>query len=255
MEAIRFVLEGVGATFKRPHINSINQTYSHIHKVALLGIFGAILGYGGHIQYAEEIKALPKKRKEKVLPNSPFPEFYNKLKGLQIAIVPFSPKFAKQTEHKVETTGFFNDGFSFMLKEDFLINPKWEIYVSQGDVEEYIYTSLKDALLRGESHYETYLGRNHYPAVWSDVEVRQLNEVLYPEHIDSLFPSESFEIEDSFDIETDWYRYSEYMPVKYRPYLNHYIEKELSWTNEEISPIENVSSMIYESENRFLCFL
>ena len=49
MEAVKFTLSGRNAFFKKPEVNAYYYfTYSHIHKVALLGIFGAILGYGGY---------------------------------------------------------------------------------------------------------------------------------------------------------------------------------------------------------------
>ena len=51
MEAVKFTLSGRNAFFKKPEVNAYYYfTYSHIHKVALLGIFGAILGYGGYAQ-------------------------------------------------------------------------------------------------------------------------------------------------------------------------------------------------------------
>ena len=51
MKAIRFTLSGKNAFFKKPEVNSYYYfSYGQIHKVALLGIFGAILGYGGYAQ-------------------------------------------------------------------------------------------------------------------------------------------------------------------------------------------------------------
>ena len=51
MKTLRFTLSGKTAFFKKPEVNSyVYFTYGNIHKVALLGIFGAILGYGGYTQ-------------------------------------------------------------------------------------------------------------------------------------------------------------------------------------------------------------
>ena len=48
MQALKFRLKGKHAFFKIPAVNSYYYfTYAQIHKVALLGIFGAILGYDG----------------------------------------------------------------------------------------------------------------------------------------------------------------------------------------------------------------
>lgn len=44
MEAIKFTLSGRNAFFKKPEVNAVHYyTYGQIHKVALLGMFGAIL--------------------------------------------------------------------------------------------------------------------------------------------------------------------------------------------------------------------
>ena len=49
MKVLGFTLSGKTAFFKNPEVNSyVYFTYGNIHKIALLGIFGAILGYGGH---------------------------------------------------------------------------------------------------------------------------------------------------------------------------------------------------------------
>lgn len=49
MQALKFTLSGKTAFFKRPEVNTYYYfTFGNIHKVALLGIFGAILGYQGY---------------------------------------------------------------------------------------------------------------------------------------------------------------------------------------------------------------
>ena len=61
MEALKFTLSGNGAFFKDNVINTVYLTYGNIHRVALLGMFGAILGYGG---YGKQNDMLNKKRKK-----------------------------------------------------------------------------------------------------------------------------------------------------------------------------------------------
>lgn len=49
MQALKFTLSGKTAFFRRPEVNTYYYfTFGNIHKVALLGIFGAILGYQGY---------------------------------------------------------------------------------------------------------------------------------------------------------------------------------------------------------------
>ena len=49
METLKFTLAGQNAFFKKPDVNEYCYfTYGHIHKVALLGMLGAIAGYKGY---------------------------------------------------------------------------------------------------------------------------------------------------------------------------------------------------------------
>ena len=49
MEILKFRLKGKNAFFKVPEVNTYYYfTYGNIHKVALLGMFGAIMGYQGY---------------------------------------------------------------------------------------------------------------------------------------------------------------------------------------------------------------
>lgn len=64
--ALKFTLSGKTAFFKRPEVNTYYYfTFGNIHKVALLGMFGAILGYQGYNNTKE------------------LPEFYRKLKDVK----------------------------------------------------------------------------------------------------------------------------------------------------------------------------
>lgn len=87
MKALKFILSGKTAFFKVPMVNSVCYfTYGNIHKPALLGMFGAILGYKG---YGYEI--------------TDFPEYYEKLKDVKISIVPNSEN------------GYFNKKFQQLI--------------------------------------------------------------------------------------------------------------------------------------------
>ena len=106
MKALCFTLKGKTAFFKKPEVNSyVYFTYGNIHKIALLGVFGAILGYGGYTkQYNKEGRT--KKVQESL------PEFYENLNGLKVAVCPnaergFIPK-------KIQT---FNNSVGYASKE------------------------------------------------------------------------------------------------------------------------------------------
>ena len=81
MKAIRFTLKGKTAFYKMPEVNSYYYfSYGNIHKPALLGMLGAIVGYAGYQQshFQEEYYKF----------NDGFPEYYHRLKDLQVSIVP-----------------------------------------------------------------------------------------------------------------------------------------------------------------------
>ena len=101
MKALKFILSGKTAFFKVPMVNSVCYfTYGNIHKPALLGMFGAILGYKG---YGYEI--------------TNFPEYYEKLKDVKISIVPNSENgyFNKKFQQ-------FNNSVGYASQEHLIYN-------------------------------------------------------------------------------------------------------------------------------------
>ena len=64
MEILKFKLSGKSAFFKKPEVNTYYYfTYGNIHRVALLGILGAILGYKGYSQMQDILSNKKKKGK------------------------------------------------------------------------------------------------------------------------------------------------------------------------------------------------
>lgn len=54
MKVLRFTLSGKQAFFKKPEVNKYYYfTYGHIHRVALLGLLGAVMGYSGYAQIGQ----------------------------------------------------------------------------------------------------------------------------------------------------------------------------------------------------------
>lgn len=86
MQALKFTLSGKTAFFKRPEVNTYYYyTFGNIHKVALLGMFGAILGYHGYNNTIE------------------LPEFYQKLKDIKISILPQNKRVIFQRKFNIIT--------------------------------------------------------------------------------------------------------------------------------------------------------
>ena len=89
MEILKFKLSGKSAFFKKPEVNTYCYfTYGNIHRIALLGILGAILGYKGYSQMKDILSI-----KEEIDLKPAYPEFYEKLKELKIAILPKKYRF------------------------------------------------------------------------------------------------------------------------------------------------------------------
>ena len=124
MKALKFTLSGNSAFFKDNVINTVYLTYGNIHRVALLGMFGAILGYGG---YSKQNDMLKKKNKKM----SDYPEFYEKLKDIKISIVSNGKNgyFNKKLQTFNNSVGYASkeEGGNLIVKQFWLENPSWDI--------------------------------------------------------------------------------------------------------------------------------
>jgi CRISPR-associated protein Cas5h len=125
MKAISFKLSGKTACFRKPDVNVYTYfTYNNIHKPALLGLLGAIIGLGGYTQLHDENEQL-KKAKQPL--NDKYPEFYEKLQNLKVSIVPLAPNgyFSKKIQTFNNSVGYasFEQGGNLVVREQWLENP------------------------------------------------------------------------------------------------------------------------------------
>ncbi len=173
MEAVKFELSGKTAFFKKPDVNSyIYFTYSNIHKIAILGVLGSILGLEGYAFQQDK----------------DYPDFYSKLSDMLISIVPknkegFIPKKVQTFNNSV---GYASkeQGGNLIVKEQWLENPKWNIYIL---LDDHLYVNeLKDRLLNNRYEYIPYLGKNDHPALIDNVEIATLELKDKFSKIDSL---------------------------------------------------------------------
>lgn len=233
MEILKFKLSGQGASFTRPHFNSIISSYSHIHKVALLGMLGAIIG-------------IEKEKNERV----GLPKFYKELNSLKISIVPNKRKFFTTNDFVVESTGFCNDGSNYLANYQTLLNPCWDIYIMKNDNKHY--ENIKEKLIKKEAVYPPYLGRNHWIANISEVEVLKgvITKDIY--QIDSLFIKEDIQTEENDDFLIKRIYFKEFMPVGFHEVLEQYEEKPLVYTNDIV--IKSAVDLI-DCNGRILYFI
>lgn len=260
MKILKFTLSGETGFFKKPDVNTyLYFTYGNIHKVALLGIFGAILGYKGYNQ--TKISKPSKKTKEKSIV---FPEFYEKLKDIKLSIVPNNEKgfIKKKVQVFNNSVGYASkeQGGNLIVKEQWLENPSWDIYVLVNNNES---ENIADYILNNKCVYAPYLGKNdHYANINNAVLIdeNQIKEVINPDKIHSLCPKNLFEIDmmiDEFDDFSDDeiienFKYEEQLPIGLDETTNMYILETLMYTNMKL--INKNDTSIYSIENKNIVF-
>ncbi|MBN7771880.1 type I-B CRISPR-associated protein Cas5b [Clostridium aminobutyricum] len=247
MNVLKFTLSGKTAFFKKPDVNSYFYfTYGHIHKIALLGIFGAIMGYGGYNQQVRNGNAV-------------YPEFYEKLREIKISIVPkeavneaYQPAVPRRNDRqkgyfnkKVQifnnTVGYANADGNLIVKEQWLENPCWDIYlILQGEVEE----EIAKRIINSRATYIPYLGKNDHPAKISHAEIVEMELISLDQSfcMDSLYLKDCFKIclEDDdklFDMDEDieiTFKYEERLPVELEEATNQYITAPFAYTNSKV---------------------
>lgn len=177
MEILKFTLSGRNACFRKPEVNSyVYFTYGNIHKVALLGMFGAILGYGGYTQ----MRGFARDDRQKHLSQS-FPEFYERLRELKVSILPLSGckgVIPKKIQNFNNSVGYASreQGGNLVVKEQWLEKPAWEICVLIDSAEA---EKVKNAVCNHTCVYYPYLGKNDHPADITEVTLEETKECVF----------------------------------------------------------------------------
>ncbi len=228
VQAISMTLSGRLAFFKKPDVN-INTyfTYNNIHKVALLGMLGAILGLKGYRN--NEMFGIEQTK---------YPEFYEKLSPLKVSIVPNSERgyFSKKIQYFNNSVGYASneEGGNLMVYEQWLENPGWTIYLlNDGSISDELWDKLADYLLNGKTVYVPYLGKNDFHADISQVAAVDLQPCFSSGFIHSLFIGELDDINEDevSDPEALPFIFTEYAPIGMEEYHNFYILKRTIYTN------------------------
>jgi len=260
MKAISFRLSGKSACFRKPDVNQYAYfTYNNIHKPALLGLFGAILGYGGHIQLHNENREIEQKNKsikkkaDKKLLNDGYPEFYEKLKELKISIMPLAPHgyFSKKIQVFNNSVGYASkeEGGNLIVREQWLENPAWQIMILDDSSDEY--RLFKKYLLAKKAVFIPYLGKNDHIANIDDVKELKLSDKLFDidgeYYIDSLFiDTNSYEYHRESDDAP--YMFKEVFPMRLQEKYHFYEYESVVFTNFEPS-ITPKDTYCYEDKN------
>jgi CRISPR-associated protein Cas5h len=140
---------------KKPDTNEpVYLTFNMLHKPALLGILGAIIGESGF--------------KEKGV----LPDYYLKLNVLKVGIQPLRHEhgnFQKTTITYNNTTGMASkeQGGNLMVSEQTLVAPSFRCYLLL-DKKNEIHEKLNDNLSKYHAEYLPYLGKNEFSVWWEN---------------------------------------------------------------------------------------
>lgn len=238
MNVLKFTLSGRQAFFKKPEVNSYFYfTYGQIHKPALLGILGAIMGYSGYNSMCEKDR---------------YPEYYEKLMNLKISVSPAAPKgyFRKKVIEFNNSVGYASkeQGGNLIVREQWLENPSWNIYLLLDGNEAEQITQMITA---GNCIYIPYLGKNDHIADISDICVLEGLSEKQPQKIDSLFPKELIRVDrEDWDVENP-FKYEESLPLSLEEETNLYEMKSFVYTN---MPVVELETDVYKIEDKNIVF-
>lgn len=253
-ETIKFDLTANMAIIKKPESNETYYTYHFPHKIMLLGMLGAIIGLNGYNYYA-----LKKQLGEEV---NELPEFYYKLKKLKISIIPKIEN--KNFKQKIQTfnnsVGYASkeEGNNLVVKEQWLENPYWQVYILQDDSEEY--NKIKNYLVNQKCEYIPYIGKNDHFADIKNIEIKNVNLIHNSSHIDSIFNKEilenhvqSFEELFAFDFNTpEQYEYKEILPTILNEKIGYTGFKSFLFTNKKIQVKNEIQ--LYQVEDKIIYY-
>lgn len=236
--------------FRKPDTNNtINLSYNMIHKPAILGLMGAILGLEGY-------------RKKGVLP-----AYYLKLKDLKIAIEPLNHdkgNFAKTQIKYTNTVGYANKGSNFLTEELTLIQPAYRIYLLLDDSNE-LHLRLLQNLSEVKTEFIPYFGKNEFTAWWTKTSFRTyaFEEKVMKENdgvrIKSLFvkamrvkENKEESLIDYLSIGNDGaessYIYFERLPREFDEVLMQYKLEDFAYTNYLIKNTQTLDDFYYLKE-------
>lgn len=156
--------------------DGISLTYNMLHRPALLGILGAIIGLGGYTQAKEASDRLPKQNRKRPLV---LPAYYTLLKHIRLAIQPLAPDggvgefrgtFQKTVVEYNNAVGYANtDGGTLQIREQTLIKPAYRVYLLLNEENEHE-NKLLAYLREYRCEFIPYFGKNDCGLWWENVQ-------------------------------------------------------------------------------------
>ena len=220
---LRFRLSGAGACFRIPDTAKTRYfTYPHIHRPALLGLFGAIAGLGGYAAAARQGKNRPV-----------FPEYYSRFSDLHFAVCPKGSaagngNFPKSLHIFNNSTGLASGeaGGILQFEEQILEKPEWEIVLLLDCPEA---EKIASMITGGECVFVPYLGKNDFPAEISDA-VTEEAETAESAAVCSLRSEGTYSTEES----PCSYEYAARLPYELDEKTNLYCHRNYIYSDETV---------------------
>ena len=235
--------------FRKPDVNSgINLSYNMLHKPALLGILGAIIGLEGYKKLGE------------------LPEYYQKLKDLKVGIEPLEDfhergNFKKTVIKYSNTIGYANKGTNYLTEEATLIKPAYRVYLLL-ELENKDQEKLYDYLRDGKAEYLPYFGKNEFSAWWEKEDVKeydfekveeiekdfQINSIFYKE--DESVRQNKVSVSKGFSFlklnkSTPSFSYFERLPMKFNEELFQYELGNFAFTNFKLESTTKIKTLYH----------
>lgn len=263
---ISFTIKAEKGFFKKPDINDFFYlTYNMLHKPAILGILGAIVGLEGY-------------KKNEVLP-----EYYIKLKDIPIGIKPIGDEkgnFEKSIIYYTNTTGHANEGekksgekepgATLQIKEQTLIEPSYEIFLLL-DMKDKNQKKIYENIYNQKAEYLPYLGKNDYSLWWDKDHVKEYEWQEIDKHeeafsILTFFIKEKASLEnikENSDSEFDLFdftnigneasfAYFENLPVAFDEELFQYSYKNIVYTNFKIDKSASLKNIFHIGSRQYV---
>lgn len=251
------------AFFKNPQfngeINSKQYSFDCIHKISIMGILGRIIGLKG-LKNSENM----------------FPEFYEKLKGIEIGIKIINP-IRKIWETTNSSSALFSkeSGGNLTIKRELLVKPKYRIYLKlnlENKIDNIIYDSLKKNKIPYFGYI--YFGRSKFKIIKNNfTEYNYTKQDNFSGNVETIFKS-SYEIEKTildntekdsiYNVgyifeknSTDKYERNISIPTKlknlYKKEIGYESFDEFTLTNKKVIINETKDENIYKIDDYAIC--
>ena len=250
---------------KKPDTNDpIYLTFNMLHKPALIGIFGAILGLGGFSESKKEEKKC--KKGEATNNEELLPEYYKLLNSLKVGIKPINEKvenfngnFEKTIIKYNNGVGFANlDGGNLIVVEQTLINPSFRCYFL---VETALHEKLAEYLKENKAEFLPYLGKNDFSIWWDNYQeykAEEFNSLNESFKLDTIFIKKKVlkdglkELDDMqllMGESGNTFVYFENLPTEYQIELMQYSYQPFAYTDWNLKQNYHVENLFKLSNN------